>query len=236
MASAVGGRTPVTPHTNALRHQRTRVSGAWNPATAAGARRRWWASSLALEQEQLEQRPHRCDWRNGPRHRAYPPNQMVALRNAGFRRLILDLSCLEFIDSTGLRCILECDAEARRDGSALIPGSQAVQRVFELTKCVGARPSAVRRPTRSTATSAPPAARRRSSASGRLSGQGAPRCCRSRGHRRRRRSARDSGHRGNPTTAGRAARRGPGRTRRPRYAGPRRSPAAGQAGYAAGLV
>jgi anti-sigma B factor antagonist len=61
--------------------------------------------------------------------------ELAALRNAGFRRLILDLSRLEFIDSTGLRCILECDAEARRDGFtiALIPGPQAVERVFELT-------------------------------------------------------------------------------------------------------
>jgi anti-anti-sigma factor len=45
------------------------------------------------------------------------------------------LSRLEFIDSTGLRCILECEAEARRDGFtiALIPGPQAVERVFKLT-------------------------------------------------------------------------------------------------------
>ena len=59
----------------------------------------------------------------------------AALRHAGGRHLILDLSRLEFIDSTGLRCILECDAEARRDGFtiALIPGPPAVQRVFELT-------------------------------------------------------------------------------------------------------
>jgi anti-sigma B factor antagonist len=61
--------------------------------------------------------------------------ELAALRHAGVRRLILDLSRLEFIDSTGLRCILECDAEARRDGFtiALIPGPTAVQRVFELT-------------------------------------------------------------------------------------------------------
>jgi anti-anti-sigma factor len=49
--------------------------------------------------------------------------------------LILDLRRLEFIDSTGLRCILEFDAEARQDGCtlALIPGPKPVQRVFELT-------------------------------------------------------------------------------------------------------
>jgi anti-anti-sigma factor len=53
--------------------------------------------------------------------------ELAALRNAGFRRLILDLSRLEFVDSTGLRCILDYDGEARRDGFtiALIRGPEA---------------------------------------------------------------------------------------------------------------
>jgi anti-sigma B factor antagonist len=61
--------------------------------------------------------------------------EIEELREAGFRHLVLDLSRLDFIDSTGLRLILDYDAEARRDGftMALIPGPQAVQRVFELT-------------------------------------------------------------------------------------------------------
>jgi anti-sigma B factor antagonist len=61
--------------------------------------------------------------------------EVAALRNAGCRQLILDLSGLEFMDSTGLKCILKFDAEARRDGFtiALIPGPQAVQRVFQVT-------------------------------------------------------------------------------------------------------
>jgi anti-sigma B factor antagonist len=61
--------------------------------------------------------------------------EIDALRSAGFRYLILDLSSLDFIDSTGLRLILACDAEARQDGFtiALIPGPPAVERVFELT-------------------------------------------------------------------------------------------------------
>ena len=61
--------------------------------------------------------------------------EITALRAAGFRHLILDLSALEFIDSTGLRSSLNCDAEARRDGLtiALIPGPPAVERIFELT-------------------------------------------------------------------------------------------------------
>jgi anti-sigma B factor antagonist len=52
-----------------------------------------------------------------------------------FRQLILDLSRLDFIDSTGLRLLLRYDAEARQDGFnlRLIPGPPAVQRVFELT-------------------------------------------------------------------------------------------------------
>jgi anti-anti-sigma factor len=61
--------------------------------------------------------------------------EIDAVRKAGFRHLILDLSTLDFIDSTGLRLILDCDCEARRDGFtiALIPGPPAVERVFELT-------------------------------------------------------------------------------------------------------
>jgi anti-sigma B factor antagonist len=61
--------------------------------------------------------------------------QVAELRKAGVRRVILDLTRLYFIDSTGLRCILECDAQARQDGFAigLIQGPRAVQRVFDLT-------------------------------------------------------------------------------------------------------
>jgi anti-anti-sigma factor len=50
--------------------------------------------------------------------------------------LVLDLANLEFIDSTGLRCILDLEAESRQDGFsiALIQGPPAVRRIFELTK------------------------------------------------------------------------------------------------------
>jgi anti-anti-sigma factor len=59
-----------------------------------------------------------------------------ALRAEGFRRLILDLSELDFMDSSGLRCILEYDAEGRQDGFslALVPGSPTIQHVFEVTQ------------------------------------------------------------------------------------------------------
>ena len=56
--------------------------------------------------------------------------ELAGLRDAGFPHLILDLAGLDFIDSTGLHCILRYDAEARQDGYsiALIPGPPPVQR------------------------------------------------------------------------------------------------------------
>ncbi len=50
-------------------------------------------------------------------------------------RLIVDLSRLQFIDSTGLRLLLQADARAKERGYELVlrPGAQAVQRVFEVT-------------------------------------------------------------------------------------------------------
>jgi anti-sigma B factor antagonist len=62
-------------------------------------------------------------------------DQLAELRNAGFRRLIIDLRGLHFMDSTGLHCILKYDALARNDGFSieLIRGSRAVQRVFDVT-------------------------------------------------------------------------------------------------------
>ena len=61
---------------------------------------------------------------------------VAQVRKAGCRHLTFDLSDLAFIDSTGLRFLLECYAEARQDGftMALLPGPPAVQTVFELTK------------------------------------------------------------------------------------------------------
>lgn len=68
--------------------------------------------------------------------------QLAEVRHAGFRQLILDLSGLLFIDSTGLHMILDWDAEARRDGFALelIPGSREVQHVFEIAGLAGRLP------------------------------------------------------------------------------------------------
>ena len=51
------------------------------------------------------------------------------------RRIVLDLSDLRFMDSTGIRLILAADARSRMDGDrlVLIRGPRSVHRVFELT-------------------------------------------------------------------------------------------------------
>jgi anti-sigma B factor antagonist len=57
------------------------------------------------------------------------------LTAAGFKQVTLDLRTVCFLDSTGLRMILEWDARSRADGFsfALVAGPPAVQRLFELT-------------------------------------------------------------------------------------------------------
>ena len=61
--------------------------------------------------------------------------RVEALRGDGSARIVLDLAELEFIDSTGLRLILALHGEAAQDGFtlALVPGGDAVQRVFDIT-------------------------------------------------------------------------------------------------------
>jgi anti-anti-sigma factor len=62
--------------------------------------------------------------------------ELDALRDAGCRRVVLDLSSLDFMDAAGLRCLVDFDAHARQNGCtlALIPGVRHVQRVFEFTE------------------------------------------------------------------------------------------------------
>jgi anti-sigma B factor antagonist len=50
-------------------------------------------------------------------------------------RVVIDLGRLAFIDSTGLRLLLQADARAREHGYELVlrPGAPSVQRVFEVT-------------------------------------------------------------------------------------------------------
>jgi anti-sigma B factor antagonist len=56
-------------------------------------------------------------------------------RKNELRRLVLDLRQLTFMDSSGLRLILDWDDRTRRAGTsfAVIPGPSAVQRLFEVT-------------------------------------------------------------------------------------------------------
>ena len=50
--------------------------------------------------------------------------------------IVLDLSGLEFMDSTGLRLVVLSDAKAREGGwrLELVRGSESVHRVFEITR------------------------------------------------------------------------------------------------------
>jgi len=56
------------------------------------------------------------------------------LRATGVRRVVLDLGGVTFIDSTGLRLVLEQLAASATDGCQLsiVPGPRRVQRVFEV--------------------------------------------------------------------------------------------------------
>jgi anti-sigma B factor antagonist len=50
--------------------------------------------------------------------------------------VVLDLSKLSFLDSTGLRCIVTADERAREEGRRMVVvrGPDAVQRVFAITR------------------------------------------------------------------------------------------------------
>ena len=50
-------------------------------------------------------------------------------------RLVVDLTRLAFIDSTGLRLLIQASARARERGAELVlrPGDASVQKVFEMT-------------------------------------------------------------------------------------------------------
>ena len=56
------------------------------------------------------------------------------LTAAGFTRLVLDLRGATFLDSTGIRLVLEAQRSSTRDGwsFAIIPGSDDVQRPLEV--------------------------------------------------------------------------------------------------------
>jgi anti-sigma B factor antagonist len=115
-----------------------------------GARSSQPGSSLPPEAE-----PFRCDvWPERAAVTVRPVGELdvstvpvlaariAELRHAGFRQVVLDLSGLLFIDSSGLHMIIDCEAKARQDGFAfdLIPGSRPIQRVFEITGLAGRLP------------------------------------------------------------------------------------------------
>ena len=58
------------------------------------------------------------------------------LRESGFTDITLDLRGVRFLDSTGLRLVLELDAAARTASHELcvIRGSDVVHRIFEVTQ------------------------------------------------------------------------------------------------------
>jgi anti-sigma B factor antagonist len=95
-------------------------------------------------------RPFRCDVTAEPgRVRVTPRGELDLatatdlerrlreLRESGFDHVLLDLRDLAFIDSTGLRVMMRENAAAQADGRTfhVIPGSPAVQRIFDLA-CV----------------------------------------------------------------------------------------------------
>src|SRR5579871_2919446 len=61
--------------------------------------------------------------------------QLDEIERGDAARLVVDLRGLTFIDSTGLRLLLQADARARERGCELVllPGEPSVQRVFEVT-------------------------------------------------------------------------------------------------------
>ena len=61
--------------------------------------------------------------------------RIADLMQEGFRRIVVDLRQATFLDSTGLRLMVDLDASARTAGwrFAIIAGPAEVQRAFEVT-------------------------------------------------------------------------------------------------------
>ena len=61
--------------------------------------------------------------------------ELLRVESTDALSIVLDLSMLEFIDSTGVRILIQADARSRANSNrlALLRGPRAVQRVFELT-------------------------------------------------------------------------------------------------------
>jgi anti-sigma B factor antagonist len=62
-------------------------------------------------------------------------DELLRVEASDARRIVLDLSGLDFIDSTGVRLMIAADLRARANGNrlTLLRATMPVQRVFELT-------------------------------------------------------------------------------------------------------
>jgi anti-anti-sigma factor len=71
-----------------------------------------------------------------------PQVEQLLADRSGDGCVVLDLSRLGFIDSTGISLILRAYADAQRDGWELqiVPGSEEIQRVFRLVDLEGRLP------------------------------------------------------------------------------------------------
>jgi anti-sigma B factor antagonist len=63
-------------------------------------------------------------------------NELERVEQSSPSTVVLDLSKLSFLDSTGLRCIVTADERARQAGRrvVLVRGPDPVQRVFTITR------------------------------------------------------------------------------------------------------
>jgi anti-anti-sigma factor len=93
--------------------------------------------------------PFRCDVTEGPDHTVVAPHGELDMatvgavqlaleraRKAGADCLVLDLSALSFMDSTGLHLASRWANDSARDGFAfeIVPGNPTIQRVFDLAQ------------------------------------------------------------------------------------------------------
>jgi anti-sigma B factor antagonist len=63
-------------------------------------------------------------------------SELAKLESAGADVLVVDLSGLDFMDSSGLRALVMADQRANKAGRrlAIVPGPPSVRRVFEITQ------------------------------------------------------------------------------------------------------
>ena len=66
-------------------------------------------------------------------------DQLGTLEASSAAVIVIDLSDLQFMDSSGLRALVNADGRAQRAGRrlAIVPGPPHVRRVFEITQLVG---------------------------------------------------------------------------------------------------